>query len=41
VLNMITGLPEADRRALWGDQASLTVECPRCGRSYEITRPLH
>lgn len=41
VLNMMTSLPKADRKAVWGDERSLSIECPRCGRVYEITRPLH
>lgn len=41
VLNMITSLPESERRAVWGDERSLSIECPRCGRGYEINRPLH
>jgi hypothetical protein len=42
VLNMVTSLPEAQSREVWGEEdATLTIECPRCGRSYEIQRPIH
>ena len=41
VLNMLTSLPEAQRKAVWGDERSLSIECPRCGRGYEVERPLH
>ena len=41
VLNMVTSLPEKERREIFGDGNTLTMECPRCGRTYEIQRPLH
>ena len=41
ILNMITSLPEAQRREVWGEETHLDVECPRCGRRYEIQRPFH
>jgi hypothetical protein len=41
VLNMVAALSEDARREVWGDETQLSVECPRCGRGYEIQRPLH
>lgn len=41
ILDMITSLPEAQRREVWGEETRLNVECPRCGRAYEIQRPFH
>ena len=41
ILDMITSLPQAEREAVWGDQPSLEIECPRCGRSYTIQRVRH
>ena len=38
ILDMITTLPQADREAVWGDETSLTIECPRCGREYTLER---
>jgi hypothetical protein len=40
ILNMITALPETERRAIWGDLPSLSIECPRCGREYTVERTL-
>jgi hypothetical protein len=38
ILNMITALPAPQRAELWQDSSSLTVNCPRCGRAYTLTR---
>ena len=38
ILNLLTALPEADRRQLWQDTSQLRVSCPRCGRTYTIAR---
>jgi len=38
ILNMVTSLPEHQRAGLWQDATSLTVNCPRCGRAYTLTR---
>jgi hypothetical protein len=38
ILSMITSLPENERKAVWGDLQSLSIECPRCGREYVIER---
>lgn len=38
ILQMITSLPAAQRRELWGDEQELQVDCPRCGRRYTLTR---
>lgn len=39
IQDMITSLPAAERAAIWEDQSSLSIECPRCGREYTIQRP--
>ncbi len=38
ILEMITKPADGERRALWGDEDELRVECPRCGREYAIQR---
>ncbi len=38
ILNMILNLPQAQREELWGDETSLHVDCPRCGRGYTLNR---
>lgn len=38
ILNMITALPASQRAELWQDSSSLTVNCPRCGRAYTLTK---
>ncbi len=38
ILDMMTSLPQAEREAIWADQTSLTIECPRCGREYTLER---
>jgi len=38
ILNMITRLPEKQRKELWKDQEKLEIECPRCTRSFTIHR---
>ena len=38
ILEMITSLPDGQRKELWGSESSLTIECPRCGRDYTIQR---
>lgn len=38
ILNMLLGLPRDQRDGLWDEQGRLSAECPRCGRSYTITR---
>jgi hypothetical protein len=38
IVTMITALPAQQRAELWQDASSLTVNCPRCGRAYTITR---
>lgn len=38
ILNMMTSLPDAQRKELWGNENSLTIECPRCGREYTYNR---
>ena len=36
ILNMITGLPEKQRKELWADQEKLGIECPRCSRKFTL-----
>ncbi len=36
ILNMITGLPEKQRKELWAGQEKLEIECPRCSRSFTL-----
>ncbi len=36
ILNMITSLPEIQRKELWKDQEKLEIECPRCTRSFTL-----
>jgi len=38
ILNMITSLPTAQRKELWGDLPKLEIACPRCGRDYTLNR---
>jgi len=38
ILDMITRLPASQQRELWGDQLSLHIQCPRCGRTYMLHR---
>jgi len=38
IVNMITALPSQQRAELWQDAFSLTINCPRCGRAYTVTR---
>jgi hypothetical protein len=38
ILKMITDLPAAQRAELWKESSSITVNCPRCGRVYTLTR---
>jgi len=36
ILNMITRLPENQRKSLWKGQTELEIECPRCFRKFTI-----
>jgi hypothetical protein len=36
ILNMITSLPEKQRKELWADQGKLGIECPRCSRNFTL-----
>jgi redox-regulated HSP33 family molecular chaperone len=36
ILNMITGLPEKQRKELWAGQKKLEIECPRCSRNFTL-----
>jgi redox-regulated HSP33 family molecular chaperone len=38
ILDMITSLPTDQREDLWGNEAALEIECPRCGRKYVLNR---
>lgn len=38
ILDMILGMPEPDRRELFGDLPRIEIECPRCGRRYSMAR---
>lgn len=38
ILDMLASLPEAQRKEVWGEERSLSIECPRCGRLYTIER---
>ncbi len=38
ILDMVTSLPTDQRNDLWGDEAALEIECPRCGRKYVLNR---
>ncbi len=38
ILEMITKLPAERQREIWGDERSITAECPRCGREYTVER---
>jgi hypothetical protein len=38
ILELITSLPDGERRELWGSESSIAVECPRCGREYTLER---
>ena len=38
ILEMLTSLPADQRADLWGDEASLEIACPRCGRMYVLNR---
>ncbi len=36
LLNMITVLPEKQRKELWAGQEKLKIECPRCSRNFTL-----
>ena len=36
ILNMITSLPEKQRKELWAGQEKLEIECPRCSRNFTL-----
>ncbi len=36
ILNMITSLPEKQRKDLWVGQEKLEIECPRCSRKFAL-----
>jgi len=36
ILNMITSLPEKQRKDLWAGQEKLEIECPRCSRNFTL-----
>jgi hypothetical protein len=38
ILNMITGLPKAERDTLWDEHGALTAECPRCARAFTVRK---
>ncbi len=38
ILDMINNLQEDHRTELWGDLKELEIECPRCGRTYIVTK---
>ena len=38
IRDMFAALPEGSREELWDGAETLEVECPRCGRGYEIRR---
>lgn len=38
ILNMLTSLPAEQRKEVWGEERTLVIECPRCGRLYTIER---
>lgn len=40
VAGMVQSLPEDQRREVWGERATLEVECPRCGRGFLVSRPI-
>jgi len=35
---MLNGLQEAEKDDLFGDQTHVGIECPRCGRKFEVAR---
>jgi len=37
IQKMIEGMPESSRAALWGEEKSLHIACPRCGREFTIS----
>ena len=38
ILDMLASLPEAQRKEVWGEERTLSIECPRCGRLYTVER---
>ncbi len=35
---VVSSLPEAEQDYLWGDEGELHIECPRCGKRYNLMR---
>jgi len=38
IIRMIDNMSESDRRDVFGDLLKLSIECPRCGRTYTVAR---
>ncbi|MCP4714080.1 MAG: Hsp33 family molecular chaperone HslO [Deltaproteobacteria bacterium] len=38
ILNMLTSLPEKQRREMWHGRSTLDVQCPRCARRFSVNR---
>lgn len=38
IRDMLSKLSQEQQEEIWGDEASIEVQCPRCGRKYELNR---